>query len=126
MEKIKITDFYFYQDPDLSELDLFINTDEPASAMSLPVNDDTGEQYDVYLRVDPETYRIVGATIMYSDNLFQELAQAFANKDLNHPDVRFFLEKKLEAYAFAHADELQPARSPEKLPPSELVAAPAE
>ncbi len=112
MEKVRITDFYFYDDPDLSELDLVINADKPQSAISIPVNDDADERFDVYLRVDPETYRIVGATIMHSDNFFQELARAFANKDLDHPDVRFFLEKKLEAYALKHADELKPMPAP--------------
>ena len=104
---MKVKDFFFFSDPDLAELDLFINTDKPHAAISIPVNDDTGENYDVYLRVDPETYKVVGATIMYSDRLFEELAKAFANKDLNNPNVRFFLEKKLEAYAQAHADELK-------------------
>ena len=112
MEKIKITDFYFYDDPDLSELDVFINTDKPPMGISIPVNDDAGEQYDVYLNVDPDNHRIVSATIFYSANLFEELAQAFANKDLNNPNVRFFLEKKLEAYAQAHADELQVPKEP--------------
>ncbi len=113
MEALKITDFYFFPDPDISELYLQINSDKPLPATSELVNDEMGKRYAVYLRVEPDTDKIVGATIMYADNLFQELARAFANKDLNHPDVRFFLEKKLEAYARAHADELQPAPTPD-------------
>jgi hypothetical protein len=35
--------------------------------------------------------------------------------DLNHPDVRFFLEKKLELYAQRHRDEL--VSEPDSLEP---------
>ncbi len=112
MEKMKITGFHFFDDPDISELDLVIDADKPMPAESVAVNDDTDEPYSVDLRLDIDTGKIVGATIMYSDNLFRELAQAFANKDLDHPDVRFFLEKKLEAYALKHADELKPQPIP--------------
>ncbi len=118
MEEMKITQVFFDNDPDVSIIDLVLNEDKPMPAVSVPVNDDTDEKYDVYLRVAPGTGKIVGAMIMYSDNLFRELAQAFANKDLNHPDVRFFLEKKLEAYARAHADklELRDTREPSPAP----------
>lgn len=109
---MKMTKVFFDNDPDVSILDLVINADKPMPAIHVPVNDDTDENYHVDLRVDPETNKIVGAMIMYSDNLFEELAQAFANKDLNNPNVRFFLEKKLEAYAQAHADELKVSEEP--------------
>lgn len=115
MEKIKITQFHFYDDPDLSELDLLLNVTEPQPATIIHTDQSDQESYRVDLRVNPETDQLVGATILYSANLFQELAQAFASMDLNHPDVRFFLEKKLEQYAQRHRDEL--VSQPEPLEP---------
>ncbi len=107
MEEIKITQFHLFPDPDVSELDLQLNGAEPQAASVVHVNDETLESYRVDFRINPETKEIVGATILYSANLFQDLARAFASMDLNHPDVRFFLEKKLEQYAQRHRDELE-------------------
>lgn len=122
-EPLKITNYEF-GDEDLGLLDLVINADQPLPAVSIPVNDEADEPYYVYLRVHPDTHRVVGATLFHVDNLFAELAQAFANKDLNNPDIRFFLEKKLECYAERLAHEKQgesfPATSSEPLSPEQL------
>lgn len=115
MEEIKITQFHVFPDPDISELDLQLNGATLQAASVVHVNDETSEPYRVDFRINPETKEIVGATILYSANLFQDLARAFASMDLNHPDVRFFLEKKLEQYAQRHRDELVSA--PESLEP---------
>ncbi|MDL1895178.1 hypothetical protein FBQ82_02820 [Anaerolineae bacterium CFX7] len=115
MEKIKITQFHLFPDPDISELDLQLNGAETQAASVVHVNDETSEPYHVDFRINPETNELVGATILYSANLFQDLARAFASMDLNHPDVRFFLEKKLEQYAERHHDEL--TSEPETLEP---------
>ncbi|MBI3914770.1 MAG: hypothetical protein HY327_11385 [Chloroflexi bacterium] len=106
METIKITHIEYDNDPDFDELFMRINTNEPQPSYAVPVNDDTDEHYDVYLDVHPETHQVVSAFIFYARNMFDDLARAFANKDLNHPDVRFFLEKKLELYAERHAAEI--------------------
>jgi hypothetical protein len=42
---------------------------------------------------------LVGAVIFHARDWFSEISRAFANQDLNNPDVRFFLEKKLESVA---------------------------
>ena len=97
-ETVKITDVSF-GDKDLGLLDLVINVAKPQPAVSILVNDDSNAHYDIYLRVNPDSHRVVGATIFHADNLFAELAQAFANKDLDNPNVRFFLEKLLEQFA---------------------------
>lgn len=109
MEEMKITRVMFNNDSDLSIMDLVINTDAPRPALSVPVNDDANEPYHVELRLDIDTGKVVGAMIMPSNSLFDELARAFASRDLNHPDVRFFLEKKLELYAERHREELESA-----------------
>ncbi len=115
MEKIKITEFHLFPDPDLSELDLQFNDAGPQAASVVHVNQESAEPYRIDFRINPETNELVGATILYSANLFQDLARAFAAMDLNHPDVRFFLEKKLEEYAQRHRAELAP--EPEALEP---------
>ncbi len=117
MGKIKITDFHFYDDPDTAELDLFFNSGEAQATSNIHVNDDTQEPYYVDLRIALDTHQIVGATILHAENLFDELARAFANRDLNHPDVRLFLEKKLEQYAECHAKELKSAEPEHELTP---------
>lgn len=112
MEKISITAFHLFPDADISELDLQLNGKDQQAASVLHVNEETSEPYRVDFRVNPETNELVGATILYSSNLFQDLARAFASMNLNHPDVRFFLEKKLEQYAERHRDELLPEPKP--------------
>ena len=106
MEKIRITKFEFTNDPDYSELFMWLNNEPPQSEYAVPVNDETDEPYYVHMDVNPETHKIVSAFVIHADNLFEDLGRAFASKDLNHPDVRFFLEKKLELYAERHAAEI--------------------
>ncbi len=86
---MKITDYHYYTDSD--ELDLVINTDKPQPAVSIYVDD------DFYLRVNPDTHQVVGATILNASELFAELARAFALKELDDSNVRFFFERKVEA-----------------------------
>jgi hypothetical protein len=97
---------------------LLVNSDHPQPARNVLVDGDHG----VYLRLDIETDQIVGAIIFHADEWFDDLARALANRDLNHPDMRFFLEKKLEFYAERHADEISSAGEGE---PSSLLSAPA-
>lgn len=91
-QELKITQFRADQDPDIDELVLLINRDEPHPARNILVDDKHG----IYLRRDLETDQVVGAVIFHARDWFAEIARAFANQDLNNADVRFFLEKKLE------------------------------
>lgn len=111
----KITDWILPSEQDLCELFLWLNDSKDRSGVAVPVNDETQEPYYVHLNVEPESDEIVSAFILHANNMFQDLARAFASMDLNHPDVRFFLEKKLEQYAQRHRDEL--ASEPETLEP---------
>ncbi len=96
MEKIKITDYHYY--PESDELDLVINVEKPRAAISVPLDDEF-----FFLRVDPETNQVVGATIMNASRWFAELAHAFATKSLDNADVHLLLEKKVEALALQRA-----------------------
>jgi len=96
MEKMRITDYHYY--PESDELDLVINVDKPRAAISVPLDDEF-----FFLRIDPETNEIVGATIMNASRWFAELAHAFATKALDHADVHLLLEKKVEALALQRA-----------------------
>lgn len=121
MEKeLKITQFQKDTDADLDELYLLVNCEHPQPARNVLVDGDHG----IYLRLDIETDRIVGAIIFHAGEWFDDLARAFANRDLNHPDMRFFLEKKLELYAERQADEISRARENEQL--SSAPAPPVE
>lgn len=95
MDKIRIVDQHYY--PESDELDLVINADAPRPAVSVLVDD------YFYLRVDPETSEIVGATIFNASEWFAELARVFASQSLDNPDVRLFLERKLESLALQRA-----------------------
>ncbi len=95
MEKMRITDYHYY--PDSDELDLVINVDKPQPADSVYVDD------DFYLRVNPDTKQVVGATILNASELFADLARAFALKELDDSNVRFFFERKVEAALPEHA-----------------------
>jgi hypothetical protein len=94
MEKMKITDYHYY--PDSDELDLVINVDKPQPAISVYVDD------DFYLRVNPDTQQVVGAAIFNASEL-ADLARAFALKELDDSNVRFFFERKVESLAPEHA-----------------------
>lgn len=90
---VRITDYHYY--PESDELDLVINAEEPRTAISIYVDD------DFYLRVDPETKQLVGATILNASEFFAELARAFALKEIANANVRFFFEQKVGALATA-------------------------
>ncbi len=92
MEKMKITDYHYY--PESDELDLVINVEKPREAVSIPLEDEF-----FFLRVDPQTNEIVGATIFNASHYLGQLAHAFALKAFDDPNVRFSLERRIEAYA---------------------------
>lgn len=92
MEKIKVTDYRYNLEVD--ELDLVINVATPRAAISVPLDNEF-----FFLRVDPETNEIVGATVLNASRWFAMLAHAFATKALENDDVKLLLEKKLETLA---------------------------
>ena len=96
MEKIKVTDYHYYAEGD--ELDLVINVKQPQPAISVPLDDEF-----FFLRVNPETNAIVGATVLNASRWFAALAHAFATKALDNTDVKLLLEKKVEALALERA-----------------------
>ena len=95
METIKITDVFYNQDTD--ELDLVINVAKPQPAISHLVED------DFYLRVNPDTNQVVGATIFNASHYLGRLDTAFALKAFDDPNVRFFLERRVELFAMEKA-----------------------
>lgn len=90
METLKITNVIYNEDAD--ELDLVINADKPQPAISHLVED------DFYLRIDPESNQVVGATIFNASHYFGQLALAFASKAFDDPNVRFFLEHRIRSF----------------------------
>ncbi len=96
MEKMRITDYHYY--PESDELDLVINVEKPRVAVSVPLEDEF-----FFLRVDPETNEIVGATILNASHYMGQLAHAFATKAFDDPNVRFFLERRVESFAMEKA-----------------------
>lgn len=112
MNHLKITQWRLDGDDDFRELFMWLNAEPPQSSIMYPVNDETDEPYHVHIGIEPDSREIVTASILNANNFFHELARAFASMDLNHPDVRFFLEKKLELYAERHRDELKPQPEP--------------
>jgi hypothetical protein len=95
METIKITKVFYNEDAD--ELDLVINVDKPQPAISHLVED------DFYLRIDPDSNQVVGATIFNASHYFGQLALAFASKAFDDPNVRFFLEHRIKSFALEKA-----------------------
>lgn len=96
MEKeLKITQYDTDRNSDVDEIYFLINSDHPQPARNILADEDRG----IYLRLDLETDQIVGAMIFHAGEWFEEIARAFQNRDLNNPDVRFFLEKKFETLA---------------------------
>jgi uncharacterized protein YuzE len=95
MEKMKITRVFYDEDAD--ELDLVINVEQPQPAVSHLVED------DFYLRIDPDTQQVVGATIFNASLYMGQLARAFALKAFDDPSVRFFLERRIESLAMTAA-----------------------
>lgn len=96
MEKeLEIHHFQAEKDRDADEVVISLYGDEPQSARNVLADDEHG----IYLRYDLETERVVGALIFHPDDWFEKIAHAFVNQDLENPDVRFFLEKKIQALA---------------------------
>ena len=95
MEEVKISYVSHYRHDDFDELNVRIN-DAPARPASSQLADDA---HNVYLQIDAENQRVIGATILYADDWFEEIAQAFQRHDLDHPDVCFFFEQKIKAFA---------------------------
>lgn len=106
MEELNITHMELEEREDFSELYILINTDKPQAADSYLVDDD----HDFYLRVEPETEKIVGAFALFAADWFKEIAAAFEKGDLNHPDVRFFLQQKVNEMASRLPEEMENAR----------------
>ncbi len=94
MAKVTITYVDHYHQDDFDELNLRIN-DEPAQPASGELVDD---EHNAFLKVNPDTKKVVGATVVYADDWFAELADAFQKGDVNHPDVKFFLEQKIKEW----------------------------
>jgi hypothetical protein len=97
MKDIVITSINHYHHDDFDELNLRFD-DHPAQSTVAQVADD---KHNVFLQVNPETQEIVGATIIYADDWFAEIADAFRRGDLNHPDVAFFMREKIKAWVSA-------------------------
>lgn len=94
MEQVKITFVNHYRQDDFDELNVRIN-DLSAQATTSEVADD---EHNAFLQVNPETHEIVGATILYAQDWFAEIAEAFQRADMSHPAVVFFLEQKISAW----------------------------
>lgn len=94
MEKIEITSINHFHDDDFDELNIRVNDHSPQNAIAEVVDD----AHNAYLQLDPKTNNVVGATIIYADDWFAEIASAFQKRDANHPDVRFFLEQKIRTW----------------------------
>lgn len=100
MDEIKITSVNHYQGDDFDELNIHLDNQSPNPTYADPVD----EQHNFLLRVDAVTEQVVGATILYANDWFDEIASAFQNHDVNDPAVRFFLEKKLEQFMREHEE----------------------
>ena len=107
MEEMRITHIDHYQKEDFDELNLLVNDHSSQHSDMDPVD---GE-HNVYLRIDNRTDEIAGLMIVYANDWFNELADAFQRHDLDHPDVRFFLEQKITAWAERWAAERQRSES---------------
>ncbi len=110
--QFRISRWILDTDPDFKELVMWFSASSALPTTSIPVNDETSEPYHAYLSINEDTNEVITGFVLGADNLFDDIARAFANRDLNHPDVRFFLEKKFELYAERHRDELEPQPEP--------------
>lgn len=104
MEEIHIIDIDHWHWEDFDELNIRIkpwSSDEYID----PVDD----QANFFLQLTAETDEVTGATIFEADHWFVALADAFARRDLDHPDVRFFFEQKIKVLAECWRAEQQSA-----------------
>lgn len=113
MEQVKIHALDHYQDDDFDELTIQFQ-DAPSSATYAVVADD---ENNIFLNKDVGTDEVVGATIVYARDWFRKLAQAFADVNLDDPDVRLFLEQKLRALAGESESAPIPATAENKSSP---------
>jgi hypothetical protein len=95
MEEVKISYVSHYHHDDFDELNVRIN-DAPARPVIAQLADDA---HNFFLQVDAEQPQVIGATILYADDWFDEIAAAFQRHDLAHPAVRFFLEQQIRAFS---------------------------
>ena len=95
MEQVKLMYVNHYHADDFDELNLRITAEPTKESFAEPVT----SQSNFLLQVDAETHQVIGATILYADDWFARIAEAFQRGDLNDPDVRFFLEQKFRQYA---------------------------
>lgn len=117
MEPLEITHVEMDNNPDLGELYMLVNTDEPRPAVSYLVDDER----NFYLRVAPDTGEIVGASALFANDWFEEIAEAFRQHNINHPDVRFFLQQKINALTKRLPLEIQ---NVQESPPSKETTEP--
>lgn len=103
MESLNITHVEFDDNPDLGELYMLINSNAPRPAVSYLVDDER----NFYLRVAPDTGEVVGASVLFANDWFREIAEAFQRQDVNHPDVRFFLQEKINVLAKRLPQDIQ-------------------
>lgn len=81
MEKMKVTDYRYNADTD--EPSRVIHVEKPEPAISVPLDDEF-----FFLRVNPDTNEIVGATVLNAGRWFAMLAHAFATKAFDNGDVK--------------------------------------
>ena len=103
MDQVKISYVNHYHHDDFDELNIRINDCPARPAISQAIDD----KHNFFLQVDAESKQVIGATILYGDDWFDELAEAFKRRDLNHPDARFFFEQKIKAFAEQWATQRQ-------------------
>lgn len=95
MEQVKITDINHYLQEDFDELNIRIDNVKPASTFA-EIADDA---HNFFLQIDAESQEVVGATILYADDWFKRIGEAFQRGDVDDPEVRFFLEQKIQLYS---------------------------
>lgn len=94
MEKVKITNVDHFHSDDFDELNIRVDDNLTQNSVAEIADDD----HNAYLQLDPGANTVIGATILYADDWFAEIANAFQNKDLSNPNVRFFLEQKINSW----------------------------
>lgn len=103
MEEVRIIHVNHYHNEDFDELNIRI---KPRTGDEFV--DSVDEERGFFLKADAATNEVVGAMITEADHWFDELADAFKRRDLNHPDVRFFFEQKIKMFAEAWEAQRQP------------------
>ena len=94
METLPIIDADHWHHEDFDELNIRV---KPQAGLEYAHCVD--EDHDFFLWLADDTDEVRGAMVMEADHWFDEIAEAFARRDVNHPDVRFFLEQKIRVFA---------------------------